>query len=429
MEIMKNAVRGNRKALVALYEKNKKKVYYLAKQLLQDESRAIEVSARVFKEQLTRLPETEEAFSQKLTEQVALYCRKKMGKELQLPPNNNFTINGNFEGFAHIAEQALTLFSPLQRFIYVLETLCGYDAVMIARVLNLDQRTVQMALEAQRRNLFRILQTDDPAIIRAMATKYVDGALAAEVPEKLEGQVQLVIHSIAAPAEKKNKQILLTAVISGVVCIALIVGIVLGGKAIQNHSYTDTTSGEGGTSTVTPDGLKTTSTLDAEKTYYADITVRDYGKITVKLDQKNAPVSASNFVELAEDGFYDGLTFHRIMEGFMMQGGDPQGDGYGGSKQNILGEFASNGVNNPLSHTRGAISMARSGQPNSGSSQFFIVHEDSTFLDGDYAVFGYVTEGIEVVDAVCKAAEPTDGNGTIPAAKQPIMESVVIRTE
>ncbi|MBQ6811443.1 MAG: peptidylprolyl isomerase [Firmicutes bacterium] len=262
-----------------------------------------------------------------------------------------------------------------------------------------------------------------------MATKYVDGALAAEVPEKLEGQVQLVIHSIAAPAEKKNKQILLTAVISGVVCIALIVGIVLGGKAIQNHSYTDTTSGEGGTSTVTPDGLKTTSTLDAEKTYYADITVRDYGKITVKLDQKNAPVSASNFVELAEDGFYDGLTFHRIMEGFMMQGGDPQGDGYGGSKQNILGEFASNGVNNPLSHTRGAISMARSGQPNSGSSQFFIVHEDSTFLDGDYAVFGYVTEGIEVVDAVCKAAEPTDGNGTIPAAKQPIMESVVIRTE
>ena len=113
----------------------------------------------------------------------------------------------------------------------------------------------------------------------------------------------------------------------------------------------------------------------------------------------------------------------------MMQGGDPQGDGYGGSKQNILGEFASNGVNNPLSHTRGAISMARSGQPNSGSSQFFIVHEDSTFLDGDYAVFGYVTEGIEVVDAVCKAAEPTDDNGTIPAVKQPIMESVVIRAE
>jgi len=134
-------------------------------------------------------------------------------------------------------------------------------------------------------------------------------------------------------------------------------------------------------------------------------------------------------VELAQSGFYDGVTFHRIMAGFMMQGGDPEGTGMGGSENNIYGEFASNGFENNLSHTRGAISMARANDPNSGSSQFFICHADSTFLDGDYAAFGYVTEGIEVVDAVCEAAQPTDNNGTIPAEEQPVMTSVKIRTE
>ena len=100
-------------------------------------------------------------------------------------------------------------------------------------------------------------------------------------------------------------------------------------------------------------------------------------------------------MKLAKDGFYDGLTFHRIIDGFMIQGGDPLGTGLGGSDEEIKGEFASNGVENPLSHTRGAISMARSQIKDSASSQFFIVHEDSTFLDGEYACFGYVTEGMD----------------------------------
>lgn len=118
------------------------------------------------------------------------------------------------------------------------------------------------------------------------------------------------------------------------------------------------------------------------------------------------------------------------MEGFMMQGGDPNGDGTGGSENTIVGEFADNGYENNLSHTRGAISMARSGDDyDSASSQFFIVQEDSTYLDGQYAVFGYVTEGLEVVDAVCEAAEPTDDNGTIEADAQPVIPSITIRTE
>lgn len=112
----------------------------------------------------------------------------------------------------------------------------------------------------------------------------------------------------------------------------------------------------------------------------------------------------------------------------MMQGGDPEGNGYGGSDNNIVGEFKNNGINNPLTHTRGAISMARSKSNNSASSQFFIVHEDSQYLDGDYAVFGYVQKGMDIVDKVCEDAEPTDNNGTIPASKQPVITSIKITT-
>lgn len=179
----------------------------------------------------------------------------------------------------------------------------------------------------------------------------------------------------------------------------------------------------------TDDSADVASRLDENLTYYADIEIADYGTITVQLDQKSAPITVANFVSLAESGFYDGLTFHRIMKDFMMQGGDPYGNGTGGSDTTIVGEFAINGYDNNLSHTRGAISMARSMDYDSASSQFFIVHADSTFLDGQYAAFGYVTEGLEVVDAVCESAQPVDDNGTIEADAQPVITSITIRTE
>jgi len=171
----------------------------------------------------------------------------------------------------------------------------------------------------------------------------------------------------------------------------------------------------------------TTTTKDNASTQhepgcYATIDIQDYGTIEVKLEPDSAPVTVDNFIKLAESGFYEGLTFHRIMEGFMMQGGAPKNE----EAETIVGEFTLNGYLNQLSHTRGAISMARTPEYNSASSQFFIVHEDSTFLDGQYAAFGYVTKGIEVVDAVCEASEPTDNNGTIPEDKQPIITSVTI---
>ena len=122
--------------------------------------------------------------------------------------------------------------------------------------------------------------------------------------------------------------------------------------------------------------------------------------IKLELDHEHAPISAENFENLVKEGFYDGLTFHRIIPGFMIQGGDPLGNGMGGSKHNIKGEFNSNGVKNPIKHTRGVISMARAMDPNSASSQFFIMHADAPYLDGSYAAFGHVVEGLEVVDEI-----------------------------
>lgn len=161
--------------------------------------------------------------------------------------------------------------------------------------------------------------------------------------------------------------------------------------------------------------------------HHAGIDIKDYGSIEVELDADTAPITVTNFVKLAQDGFYDGLTFWRIMDGFMIQGGDPKGNGTGGSDETIKGEFSSNGVKNDISHTRGTISMARSSDPDSASSQFFIVQTDSTFLDGDYAAFGHVTDGMDIVDQICKDAKPTDDNGTIKAEEQPVIESIQIK--
>ena len=169
--------------------------------------------------------------------------------------------------------------------------------------------------------------------------------------------------------------------------------------------------------------------LDEAVTYYADIEIADYGTVTVVLDQSAAPVTAANFVNLAKNGFYDGLTFHRIISGFMIQGGDPNGNGTGGSNFRIPGEFAANGYNNPIYHARGVISMARSRDYNGASSQFFIMHKDAPHLNGQYAAFGYVTEGMEVVDAICAAAQPMDNNGSISRENQPVITSVTVREE
>ena len=160
--------------------------------------------------------------------------------------------------------------------------------------------------------------------------------------------------------------------------------------------------------------------------HHVEIDVQDYGTICCELDADTAPITVTNFIDLANSGFYDGLTFHRIIDGFMIQGGDPNGDGTGGSDQNIKGEFALNGVENNISHEKGVISMARAQDPDSGSSQFFITVDDATFLDGQYAAFGHVTEGQDVADKIAADAEPLDDNGTVAPENQPVITTIRI---
>jgi len=156
------------------------------------------------------------------------------------------------------------------------------------------------------------------------------------------------------------------------------------------------------------------------------IEMQDGSKMVLELYPEFAPETVQNFVDLASEGFFDGLTFHRIVEGFMIQGGDPDGNGTGGSSKNIKGEFAENGfTQNTLQHTKGVISMARSASPDSASSQFFIVHDDATFLDGKYAAFGKLIEGEETLDAI--AATPVEINPLSGEVSTPT-EDVVIKS-
>lgn len=193
-------------------------------------------------------------------------------------------------------------------------------------------------------------------------------------------------------------------------------------------SSSDTETTEQSEPQVTEEEAETEAPQKAEGIgiHHVEIVVADYGTIKLELDGDTAPVTVQNFMDLANSGFYDGLTFHRLMDGFMIQGGDPLGNGTGGSDQNIVGEFAANGYDNNISHVKGVISMARAQDPNSASSQFFITVADDEFLDGQYAAFGHVTEGQDVADKIAADAKPLDDNGTIAPEDQPVIETIKV---
>jgi len=236
----------------------------------------------------------------------------------------------------------------------------------------------------------------------------------------------------AARAHQRKKAALTRTIVTCALilaAIALIVGLIIALAGSDKHSHTT------GTNTGTTSGALSTTpqaqptgdgtTLDtALATHQAVIEIKDYGTVTLELYGHAAPITVNNFVALAKGGFYNGLTFHRIIEGFMMQGGAPNSSSP--MIASIPGEFSANGYVNNLLHKRGVISMARSSVMDSASSQFFIMHQDYPSLDGKYAAFGIVIDGIEVVDAICTAAQPTDGNGSIAADKQPVITSITV---
>lgn len=206
-----------------------------------------------------------------------------------------------------------------------------------------------------------------------------------------------------AEKEKKQKQKFLIIVLSLALALVAVLGFVIGREAYRKANWD-------------------------KPTHYAYLELENFGTVKLELYGNSAPITVKNFIRLAKDGFYDGLSFHRIMPGGMMQGGDPEGTGRGGSGKEIKGEFSANGVENKLKHTRGAISMARSElSMDSASSQFFIVQQDYPSWDGEYACFGYVVEGMDVVDAAVAAAEPDPQNNYLVSQQtRPIIKTITI---
>ncbi len=404
--IIHKAAKGDRKALELLYSNHKNKVYTIARSILLDDAQAQEVTATAFRELFAGLKTsqpTAEAFTFQAAAKAAGLCKARMTKKnpkvFRLPANKNFSLPQGLsvKEAAGDADFYLINLPGLQRFIFVMHTAGGWDARQLAQALNIDSAAAQAAIDAQNGNWEHLSKG------RHTTYGQIAGALAAcalAPGESVDAQVEAVIDAIATPAETKakkdKKRNIILAAIGGIAAIAVIVAIVIA---------------------CLPGPV-----------YYADIQIQDHGTVTVQLDSDNAPITCENFISLAESGFYNGLTFHRIIEGFMMQGGDPEGDGTGGSDKDIVGEFSANGYDNDLSHVRGVISMARSDDYDSGSSQFFIVQQDSPHLDGQYAAFGWVTEGMDIVDAICAAAEPTDGNGSISPEDQPVITAITIRS-
>lgn len=424
--IIQQAICGQRKALETLYEANKQKAFDLAYCLLLDEKKAenavIWAMKASFDHKNLSTIETEEDYTQSVTNKIFSYCKKSAvtenQKAFQLPKNKNFYVSLNQISTDNQEEfiwEMLRSLPSLQQFIFVLHTVGHYNQDDLSKAMKFDRKTIDIALTDEKKTIENIIQLSkqNDLTYNKIIDKIIENHI--QISARVNHAIMKKIDEIASPIEKKKKQK------TKRICIILAIIFVIIGIFFVTLSFQSNKNVK--TSEVTE------TTLDEDKTYYADIQIQDYGTITVKLDQESAPITVENFVNLAKSGFYDGLTFHRIIEDFMMQGGDPNGNGTGGSDETIVGEFSDNGYDNNLSHTRGAISMARSSDYDSASSQFFIVHQDSTYLDGQYAVFGYVSDGMDVVDKVCEEAEPTDSNGTISSSEQPIITSVTIREE
>lgn len=209
-------------------------------------------------------------------------------------------------------------------------------------------------------------------------------------------------------------------IICSILCVSLIL---FSFAACSGNNSADKVQGSGGPTQIAEPNKPADPSIKKDNVHHVELTIRDYGTVKIELYPDEAPITVENFISLAKSGFYDGIGFHRLDKDFVLQGGDPDGDGIGGSDKQIKGEFAANGVQNNISHKRGVISMARTGDPNSASSQFFICLEDSTFLDGNYAAFGYVTDGMNIIDAV---RDNTPESGSIPKDQQPIIETIKV---
>lgn len=438
--IAKSAL-GDKKSLDFICEKYGKYVYFFCTTVISDNKKAENAFKKSFKaifSAISKNPNTDN-LDEIVKSETAKVCKSAIFDE-----NNHENGAAKMQPFgdkdkipsasAITAEQknlfvnALKSINANQRIVVLLNLLCDYNTKKIADILKISEDKVQNSLEYGRENIKKQLRTSDSKftkrdiifLMTASANIVKEAAAQAKIPDSIDSFLDEIVLSLAKPqkSDKKKAWIVISAV--AVFLVAVIVVFVI--TSNKSNGSAGATNDSASASNVSA----TIGESQAKGTHHAEIDIKDYGVIKVELNGDVAPITVANFINLANSHFYDGLTFHRIIDGFMMQGGDPLGNGTGGSENTIKGEFSQNGVENNLSHTRGAISMARSTDMDSASSQFFIVQSDSTYLDGQYACFGYVTDGMNIVDEICKNAVTTDSNGSVSAENQPVINSITI---
>lgn len=466
--VVKKAAKGWRKEMTYLYEANKQRVYYVAQKLLLKDALAEKATQWVFERIWGKLAKaevsTEEDFTQLAVKMTAEFCKK------QVEEKNPQAFFGQWDEERILPEEesadkaqagdlngVLAALPEMHRFILVLHNVCSVSKMKMAILFKVEHHTIQKFLSLEEQIVANVLDgmREEAYSYERLLEDLKAGEKKCVVPEHVDEAVQDILGKLSAATESKDKKLdNVFSVLLLVVGVVALTGIFFGGRIkttlfgeeiIAEQTSTEGTNLVGNTTENTSNIEETVAEpeptieeiaadlglalLDENLTYYADIEIQDYGKIIVELNQEEAPITAANFVDLAQNGFYDGLTFHRIMRGYMMQGGDPEGNGTGGNDRKIVGEFKDNGFDNDLSHKRGAISMARANDYDSASSQFFIMHKDYIMWNGYYAVFGYVTEGLDVVDAICENEWTVDSNSTVKADEQPVITSITIRTE
>lgn len=440
-KLIVKAALGDKKSLDFICEKYGKYVYFFCTTVISDNKKAENAFKKSFKaifSTISKNPNTDN-LDEIVKSETAKVCKSAIFDE-----NNHDNGAAKMQPFgdkdkissasAITAEQknlfvnALKSINANQRIVVLLNLLCDYNTKKISDILKISEDKVQNSLEYGRENIKKQLRTSDSKftkrdiifLMTASANIVKETAAQAKIPDSIDSFLDEIVLSLAKPqkSDKKKAWIVISAV--AVFLVAVIVVFVI--TSNKSNGSAGATNDSASASNVSA----TIGESQAKGTHHAEIDIKDYGVIKVELNGDVAPITVANFINLANSHFYDGLTFHRIIDGFMMQGGDPLGNGTGGSENAIKGEFSQNGVENNLSHTRGAISMARSTDMDSASSQFFIVQSDSTYLDGQYACFGYVTDGMDIVDEICKNAVTTDSNGSVSAENQPVINSITI---
>ncbi len=458
-KLLKLASKGDKKALQQLYHQYAKTSYYLCCYFLKSEQAAAEATVRVFS-QVFAATVGQPVLNEQLFKALVL------GKTVEVTKANiqknaptafrdaeKSAVDGSYQAVKNAADptaeekqnliKALRSLQNRQCYTLTMLTCFGLQKHQLAQYMKLDSDKIDASLARAKESFRKTLQLPENSRreledqLRAVKAAMQEQAAAATVPPQVEKSVLAEAQKIAKFVTAKFLKHLAVAAAGVIVAAGLIFGGIALFKNSNNAANADiTSSGESqntqgssenqNTQSVNATNQSSTTEPEFKATKHAQIEIKNYGTISLELYGEEAPITVNNFVKLANEGFYNGLTFHRIISGFMIQGGDPNGDGTGGSTENIKGEFSQNGVQNRILHTRGTISMARSSENDSASSQFFIMQQDATHLDGAYAAFGRVTSGLEIVDKICENTPVTDSNGTVTAENQPVITSIKI---